>query len=234
MTFRSLIIFLASTTLLISEASADIVSVTTLGDVSADFDGTLDNDSATPWASTISAVASGNNSISQADLEWTWDDFNDSLTGRSLLTSEKTISARPGGDHVLGSVFTLNFDVDAATEISFFGTWGFEDISSGDDTLDLQLTDSSGVIYSTTTTSGIGVASDSFTYSSTLAPGTYTFSLNTTLIETINNRGVSRAGWNLTSFGLTNVTASVPEPSGLLVSAWIPVAILLRRRRNRI
>lgn len=204
-----------------------VVSVTLRGETIADFRGFNDADQSSLVLDDIRSYAARDNSFTESQLAWTWD--GSSLSGSSTLTAEKTISARRGGTHEAQSQLFFEFTVDAETQISFAGTWGFRNASSGGDSLNLQLRSSSAVIYSDFTTSNSGLSSDSFGFSGILGPGTYTFSLSGLLTEDYRSAGSASAGWSISGFELI----TVPEASlGMLATISAVAYMPLRRRRG--
>ncbi len=216
--------------LLAGSANAGLVSHSLSAEVLADFDGTVDTDNSTTDGATIGAFATGNNSFTDSDLTYAFDPTGSVLTGGALVVAEKTVSARPGGDHLGTNSLALTFTIDAVADFDLSGDWGFDGANPGvpSDSLIYVLTGPSGVVSTGSTTSNLGIASDSFSASGTLTPGLYTFSINASLTETINNQGTAQAGWQISQFALTHA----PEPGSFSLVAMASCFALLRRRRR--
>ena len=202
----------------------DLISSGILGTTSADFATASDTDNSSLTVSSISSLATADNSYTQSDLSWNWS--NNVLAGSSLLTGEKTVSARPGGEHIGSSDLVLQFTVDSLTNYSLDGTWGFVNIQPGGDSLSVVLSDGAGTIDSDSTTSTSGINSNAMSMSGTIGAGTYTLSISGLLTETINNQGIAQAGWNITGFSLTN--AAIPEPQTFALLFLLLAACITR------
>lgn len=213
---------------------ADISNLVFNGDVTADFDGTVDSDTSSAQPGALIVTASGNNSQTQTDVDWSWD--GTSLTGSSQGTAEKTVSARPGGDHTSSSVFSFSFDIDADSTFQLTGLWGTNNLSGTDDSLTYLFTGPSGTVTTATSGGTSGVTSESISSSGIITPGSYTLTFTSTLSETINNQqtGVNArvSGWAISEFSI--VPVAVPEPSAALpVLLAIFSHLAIRRRSNK-
>lgn len=201
-------------TLTASVCQADLVTSSSSGNVYAQFALDVDTNSSTAPSAGIQALASGNNSFTQTALTYAFDLPNLTLTGNSLITAQKTVSARPGGDHTGTSQYLFNFEIDAPMKFDLDGTWGFAGSSgSGTDTLLYALTGPGGSVASGSTTSNLGVNSDTFSESLTLQAGSYALTFTAELRETINNQDTRLAGWTID--GMTLAPGCSPR-------AWEP------------
>jgi hypothetical protein len=151
----------------------DAIFIDLLGSTQAEFDGVSDSDSSSIWTDSLTSNVAQNNSFSESVLSWSWDNPTQCLSANSLLTAEKTVNPKKGGEHAVTSQFTFTFEIDEQASIDFSGTWGFEGISGSDDLLTLSLTGDVSPAYIENTTSTAGTASDTFTYSSTLERANY-------------------------------------------------------------
>lgn len=211
---------------------AGLVTHSVLANVAADFAGTIDSDSSTASSATIGALAAANNSFTDSDLTFAFNGTSNSLSGTALIVEEKTVSAKPGGRHIGSASLTLTFQTNSNMDYDFAGNWGFlNQTGTVTDSLTYILQDQAGTtsFASGSTTSGTGIASDSFSGSGTLGPGTYTFTIDALLDETINNAGTRQAGWNLSDFTLVS---STPEPGAMSLLAVAIFAATLRRHRR--
>lgn len=210
------------------QAKADLVIDSLTGSVFSEFDTVADSDSSTELTININSNVSANNSFTNSTADWSWSDST--LSGSSLVTAEKTVSARPGGDHLGSSSLTIQFTVNAEMDYSLGGTWGLLNASGTDDAIGFELTGPAGVVASDISTGTAGIASDSFAASGQLTTGAYTFTINSQLFETINNQGTAEAGWTLDFFTLTPV--AVPEPTSALAGLSMLLVMLTRRNRD--
>jgi hypothetical protein len=209
--------------------SADIVSSSQSGTVSAVFDAFSSSDSSLLPVDSLSESVSAQNSLTTAALAWSWN--GTTLTGNSTLTAEKTVAAKPGGAHQADSSFAFTFTIDAAATYVLDGLWGFNGAVGNNDPLSLSLSGPSGTLFTDFSTGITGIGSDSFFASGLLLPGTYTLAFAGQLIETINNQKTVAGGWIINQFTIS--TVAVPEPCTASLSG---VAILLAgliRRQNR-
>lgn len=217
-------------------AIGGLVSVSTSAEASAEFDGgPPDTATSTMNADSIGAFQSANNSFTEADLSYGFDSGTDTFSGTALIVAEKTVSARPGGDHCGTADYSFTFTTDETMDFTLAGTWGFDNITATGtaDSLSFLLEDSSGMaISSGSTTSGSGIASDTFSDSGTLAAGTYTFTISGKLFETLNNMTTAQAGWDLQQFTLSSSTVGTPEPSSLSLLITAFLGCLGHRRRR--
>ncbi len=197
--------------------AADVISTSYSGSVTSVFKTLSDSQSSTLSTAALFRRVAADNSFTETALNWQWD--GTTLAGNSSLTAAKTVSARPGGDHQSSSDLVFTFTIDSRMDLSFGGVWGFSTVQGINDLLMLELTGPTGVITTDTSTGTTGVASDSFSYSGTLNPGTYSLTLSGDLVRTINNATTLLGGWSLNQFSLVNSTA-VPESSGL-VGSWL-------------
>ena len=216
-----------------SSARADITFTSFSGSVIAEFDTVSNSDSSIFQPEAIVETAADNNSVSESDLDWSWD--GSTLSGSSDGIAEKTVAARPGGDHCASSNFSFSFGIDEASDFVLEGFWGTNNLTGVDDSLSYSLIGPSGVVETANSAGTTGVASDVISSSGTLPPGSYTLTFESTLKETINNMqtgsNASVSGWTLSEFSL--VPAAVPEPSGFALLAFTMIAIgSYRHRKN--
>ncbi len=205
---------------------ADITNISFEGNVTSEFDGGVQNASSTLATDNLLETVSANNSFTTSDLNWNWD--GSILTGSSETQAEKTVSARPGGNHFGSSTFSFSFDVDQDSMFQLDGFWGTNNLSPGGDVLQYQLVGPSsiGPIAATGTT---GINSETISNSGSLAPGSYTLTFTSSINETINNQNSSTSGWIITAFSIA--TVAVPEPSAVIVLLAITMFCVSQRHR---
>lgn len=232
---RAIVITLLFVLVGVEDSWGSVTSTMFAGSTNASFDDVADSANSSSASDAITALATANNSSTQSDLSWDWD--GSILTGTGLVAEEKFLSARPGGDHLGDVSLTFDFTVDVATDYSLDGTWGFDNASPGGDTIMLSLAGSGGFSVSDSTVSNTGIASDNFSLSGTLDPGSYTFMISAELAETINNELLSLAGWQLSSFKLkpsdAGGTLAVPEPHSTFAFMALTALLVQRRKRPR-
>ena len=221
-----------------SFASGGIVSTSITGSTNAQLDALFDNANSTMDSATIQSRVDENNSYTQSDATWIWDGLN--LTGSGLVSEIKTRNAKPGGDHTGSSTLSIQFTIDETMDYSLQGFWGLQNASRGDDSIGLTISDGGTVIAADSSTGTTGVASDSFSLSGTLGPGTYTMEIDATMLETINNGNAppdatagseSLAGWQIDSFTLSKST--VPEPTTLPIALMFLFATTRKAARTQ-
>ena len=209
-------------------SQADLIIDSLIGNVFSEYNATNNTQSSADWSTTIHINVTGNNSLTDSTASWTW--IDGTLSGSSLVTAEKTIAARPGGDHRGTSDLTLEFTIAGLTEFSLSGSWGLVNPSGTDDSIRFELSGLSGIVVSDASGGTTGINSDTFAASGELEAGSYTFTISSALLETINNQGTAQAGWTLDFFTLT--TVAVPEPSGALAGFALVLACLSRKRSH--
>ena len=227
---RQTLLTIALLFVFVDPVAADVISTSYSGSVTSVFNTLSDTQSSTLSNASLFRRVAADNSFTETALNWLWD--GTTLTGNSAMTAAKTVSARPGGAHQSSSNLVFTFTIDSQMDLSIGGVWGFNTVQGINDLLMLELTGPTGVITTDTSTGTTGVASDSFSYSGTLNPGTYSLSLSGDLVRTINNATTLSGGWSLNQFSLVNSTA-VPESSGLAVLALALFSSTQYRRRSR-
>ncbi len=227
-------------TLTVTAAAKADVTATINADVLARFDGTDVTDSSTLLGDSIVAFSSANNSLTDTNQNWNYDAATLTLTGTGTTEAEKTVSAKPGGNHRGTTSLVFNFEIDSDVDYALSGTFGFSNAINGtDDSITYLLSGPGGTIVSGSATSTDSLNPDSFSHSGTLlnSSGTgttlYTLTMASVLDETLNNAAAVTATWNLTSFQLTT---SAPEPSSfaLVLSAGIFTCVRRRKRSRRL
>ena len=212
-------------------SNAAIVTASMAADTQARIRTATDSDVSSSLIDSFSSNASIDNSVTNSALAYSFDTNSGSLTASSLLTANKTVSARRGGDHLGSSSMSLTFQVDADTNCSMAGNWGFSGASFDlADSLTYTLRDDSATLITSSTTSNGGVGSAAFNESLTLPTGTYQLSFQSSLSETFNRQDFAQVGWTINRFQLSPVTA-IPEPSGVFFFGLLSVVLISRRRR---
>lgn len=163
-----------------------------------------------------------------AAQQWQWDGSD--LFARSRLITRQIRPWNAPFLHRGSTNLTFEFTVDTQTTFDLNGTWGFQG-NTGADSLNVQLSGSSGVLFADSTTSTGGLNSDSFTGTGLLNPGTYTFTIGGTLEETYSGRAFAAGGFNLASFRLR--PASIPEPSTPMLTMGLVLYLARFRGRRR-
>lgn len=214
--------------LLPAYSHADVVAVGFSSTTFASVDGISDTDNSNNNPMTLASNANGDEAFTESMLDWSFAD--DCLDANGLVTAKRDTETKTASEHSGTSSFLIKFEIDSEMEISICGDWGFSgNTEDGGDGLRFQLRDETSAIYSDSTTSNTGIASDTFEHTSILGPGTYTWEIRVALTESLTEPQIAQAGWALSKFKLSNV--AVPEPTGLLVLGLGGIAMITRRRR---
>lgn len=206
-----------------------MVSTSSVGTVDATTISTSDSATSSNSSDAIQAYASEHNSFTDTNLEWNVVSPG-SISFSGSVFEEKTIAAKPGGDHCGIISYTYDFTIDSFMDFSLNGTFGFdqglEPTTGVDDFINYSLT---GTSVTGQTTSG---ATTAFAETGSLGPGSYSLIFNMEMYETINNNGNRGGGFDGT-FSLTDSSTSVPEPHSLSLVAIGSLMVLTARRRKR-
>lgn len=218
-----------STILLCNCGHAGLVSTASTGSADAIIISSSDTADSMNSSDVIQAFASENNSTTETNLSWSFNGL-DAISFVGSIEHDKSVSARPGGDHTGTINYQFDFTIDSFTDYALNGTYGFDqglDATSGVD--DLFAYSLSGTTSSGSFTSGPTAA---FSGSGNLAPGTYSLIVNMAINETIKNAG-NRAGGFEGVLSLTDSIAPVPEPRAMSLIVIAMLAVTPRRRQRR-
>ncbi|MFK7821256.1 MAG: hypothetical protein AB8G99_21255, partial [Planctomycetaceae bacterium] len=159
--------------LIAQPAYADLITVSTNAEVSAlfgDFSSTTPNtDSSASNSGSVSTSQADNRSFTSADITaFNFDTGTDTFSASALIIAEKTVSARPGGDHTGIASYEVSFTVDSQMDYTLSGTWGFlNNAAAGPaDLLTYSLVDSGGATLDSGSTTA-NVLTDPFSSSGT-------------------------------------------------------------------
>jgi hypothetical protein len=206
-------------------ANAGLVSSSSVGQVQSTALTTTDTASSSTEPVPLNAFAAEQNSFTDSDLDYSFNAGTSTASFSGSSFAEKTVSAKPGGDHIGLVDWTFTFTVDSDTEFALNGTWGFDSNTGTNDFISYALTGPGTSVTNSITTGSTTV----FSEIGVIGPGTYSLVFDMELNETINNQG-TRSGAFSGAFSLT----AVPEPGSLslMVVAMLTLGCGHRRRRR--